>query len=55
MYLYSYLSTHSMFALAAHGDCQLFEVRLKMTMNMYSPSLSPPPLPLYLRTPTVTH
>jgi len=55
MYLYSYLSTHGISVLAARGDCQQFEVRLKMTTNMYSPSLSSPPLPLYLRTPAVAH
>ena len=41
MYLYSYqLSTHGISGLAARGDCQQFEVRLKMMTNMYSPSLS---------------
>jgi len=55
MYLYSYLSTHGISGLAARGDCQQFEVPLKMTTNMDSPSLSPPPLPLYLRTPAVVH
>ena len=44
MYLYSYLSTHGISGLAARGDCQQFEVRLKMTTNMYSPQLSPPPI-----------
>ena len=56
MYLYSYLlSKDGISGLAARGDCQQFEVRLKMMMNMYSPSLSPPPLPLDLRTPGVAH
>jgi len=55
MNLYSYLSTHGISGLAAHGDCQQFEVRLKITTNMYSPLFSPRPLPLYLRTLTVAH
>ena len=33
MYLYSNLSTHGISGLAAHGDCQQFEVRLKMTID----------------------
>ena len=33
MYLYSYLSTHGISGLAAHGDCQQFEVSLKMTIG----------------------
>jgi len=33
MYLYSYLSTHGISGLAAGGDCQQFEVRLKMTIE----------------------
>jgi len=33
MYLYSYLSTHGISGLAARGDCQQFEVRLKMTIE----------------------
>ena len=44
MYLYSYLSTHGISGLATRGDCQQLEVHLKMTKNMYSPSLSPPPI-----------
>ena len=56
MYLYSYLlSTLGISGLAAGGDCQEFEVHLKITTNMCSPSLSPPLLPLYLRTPAVAH
>jgi len=33
MYLYSYLSTHGISGLAARGECQQFEVRLKMTIE----------------------
>jgi len=33
MYLYSYLSTDGISGLAARGDCQQFEVRLKMTIE----------------------
>jgi len=56
MYLYSYLlSTHGISGLAAHRDGQQFAVRQKIVTNMYSPSLSPPPLPLYLRSPAVAH
>jgi len=56
MYLYCYLlSTHGISGVAARGHCQQFEVRLQLMTNMYSPSLSPPPLPLYLRTPAVAH
>jgi len=54
MYSYGYLlCTHGISGLAARSDCQQFEVCLTMTTNMYSPSLSPPPLPVYLRTPAV--
>jgi len=55
MYFYSYLSPHSISGLAACSDCRQFEVRLKMTTNMYSPLLSPPWLPLCLCTPAVAH
>ena len=33
MYLYSYLCTHGISGLAARGDCQQFEVHLKMTIE----------------------
>jgi len=33
IYLYSYLSTHGISGLAACGDFQQFEVRLKMTIS----------------------
>jgi len=33
MYLYSYLSTHGMSGLAARGDWEQFEVRMKMTIK----------------------
>jgi len=33
MYLYSYLATHSISGLAARGDWEQFEVRLKMTIE----------------------
>jgi len=52
---YSYLSTQGISGLAARGDCQQFEVCLKMTTNMYSLSLIPRPLPLDQHTPAVTH
>ena len=41
MYLSSYLSTHGISGLAAHGDCQEFEVRLKMTIELPSTSVTP--------------
>ena len=33
MYQYSYLSTHGISGLAACGDCQQFEVRMRMTIK----------------------
>jgi len=41
MYLSSYLSTHGISGLAARGDCQQFEVRLKMTIEWTSTSVTP--------------
>jgi hypothetical protein len=40
MYLYSYLSTHGISGLAACGDCQQFEVGLKMTIELTSTSVT---------------
>jgi len=41
MYLYSYLSTHGISELAAHGDCQQLEVCLKITIEWTSTTVTP--------------